>query len=313
MKRFEGSAPAGLPTGGFLTIGNFDGIHRGHALILRRLVEEAQGEGVASLVLTFDPHPVKVLRPEIAPALITTREQRAGLLEGFGLDALWEMPFSRETAQEEPEDFIERVLVQALAARKVLLGAGFRFGYRTRGDLHLLAAEGEKRGFAVEALAPMDHEGEPISSSRIRACVARGDMGSAQAMLGRPFELIGTVETGRRRGTGIGFPTVNLIPENELSPADGIYAAEVGLPGNPAWLPTAASIGTNPTFGGTERTVEGFILDFERALYGERIRMRLRKKLRNQAAFPSREALREAIAADVEEVRAFFGSLRARG
>lgn len=311
MRRFEGSAPAGLPKAGFVTLGNFDGIHRGHALILRRLVEEARRGGVPSMVLTFDPHPVKVLRPEIAPALISTREQRMELLETFGLDAVWEMRFTREIAQEEPEDFIRQVLVQALAVRRLLLGDGFRFGYRKRGDTGLLTAEGGRWGFSVEAVAPVDYEGAPISSSRIRSCVGAGDMGTADAMLGRPFELIGTVETGRRRGTDIGFPTVNLLPENELSPGDGIYAAEVRIPGDSAWFPTAASIGTNPTFGGTERTVEGFILDFERALYGERIRMRLRKKLRDQAAFPSREALRDAIAADVEDVRAFFGSLRA--
>jgi riboflavin kinase/FMN adenylyltransferase len=309
MRHFEGSAPAGLPKGGFVTIGNFDGIHRGHALILRRLVEEARREELPSLVLTFDPHPVKVLRPEIAPALITTREQRMELLETFGLDALWEMRFTREIAQEEPEDFIRQILVQSLAARRLLLGAGFRFGYRKRGDMGLLTAEGGRWGFSVEAAAPVDYDGAPISSSRIRSCIGAGDMGPAEAMLGRPFELIGTVEEGRRRGTGIGFPTVNLLPENELSPADGIYAAEVRVPGDSPWLPTAASIGTNPTFGGTQRTFEGFILDFDRALYGMRIRMRLRKKLRDQEAFPSREALGAAIALDVEAVRAFFGAL----
>ena len=310
MRRFEGSAPSGLPRGGLVTIGNFDGIHRGHALILGRLAEEARGEAIPSLVLTFDPHPVKVLRPEIAPALITTREQRAELLEGFGLDALWEMRFTLETAREEPEEFIRQVLVRMLAASRLLLGAGFRFGHRKRGDIALLAAEGARCGFSVEAVPPMEHDGAPISSSRIRSCISRGDMEEAEAMLGRPFELIGRVETGRRRGTHIGFPTVNLIPENELSPADGIYAAEVKVPGGSSWLPTAASIGTNPTFGGTERTFEGFILDFEGALYGERIRMRLRRKLRGQEAFPSKEALREAIARDVEAVRAHFRSPR---
>ena len=309
MKLFKGWLDPDLPRGGAATIGNFDGIHRGHAEILRRVAAEARHEGIPGLLLTFDPHPARILHPDTAPALIATRDQRAEWISPFGLDAVWEIPFTPEVARWEPEAFIREVLADRLTVRHLTLGAGFRFGHRRRGDIALLEREGRRRGFRVEVAPPFLYDGEPISSSRIRSAVRVGDMEAAAAMLGRPFELSGVVVPGARRGSRLGFPTVNLRTDNELSPADGIYAAQVRL-NEGGWRPAAASIGVNPTFGGGARTMEAFILDFDGDAYGTRLRLRLPLKLRDQEAFPSPEALRAAIAADVEAVRAFFAGVR---
>lgn len=306
MVRIESLDDPRLPRGGVGTIGNFDGLHRGHRKIITRVLEEARRLGAPSFLLTFHPHPVKVLRPEIAPHLIFTPAQKHAALDAAGLDCLIELPFTPEFAQVAGPDFVREVLGERLAVRALLFGEDFHFGHQKSGNLALLREMSGPAGFTVEGVPAVLHDGKPVSSSRIRYAVLDGDVEGAAAMLGGPYGLEGTVGEGRRQGKRLGFPTLNLEPENELVPHDGIYAAQVRLPGENAWRPAASSIGVNPTFGGTTRAVEAFILDYDGELYGQRVALRFFKKIRNQEAFPSPEKLVAQIGRDVEFVRTYF-------
>jgi riboflavin kinase/FMN adenylyltransferase len=306
MERIESLLDPRLPRGGVGTIGNFDGLHRGHRRILARVMEEARRLGAPSFLLTFHPHPVKVLRPEIAPHLIFTPAQKHAALESIGLDALIELPFTREFSLVTGPDFVREVLGERLGVKALMFGEDFHFGHGKSGNLALLTAMSGPLGFSVEGVPAVLHDGKPISSSRIRYAVLEGDVEGAAAMLEGPFTLEGTVVEGRRQGKTLGFPTVNLAPENELVPGDSIYAAQVRLPGEDEWHPAASSIGVNPTFGGKQRVVEAFILEYDGELYGERVALRFLKKVRNQEAFPNAEELVAQIGRDVEFVRGYF-------
>lgn len=306
MLRIESLQDPRLPLHGVGTIGNFDGLHLGHRKILARVLREARRLGAPSFLLTFRPHPVKVLRPEIAPHLIFTPAQKHAVLEAIGLDALIELPFTHEFSRITGPDFVREVLRERLAVRALMFGEDFHFGYQKSGTLGLLREMSGPLGFTVEVVPPVLYDGKPVSSSRIRFAVLDGDVEGAAAMLAGPFTLEGTVVEGRRQGKELGFPTVNLAPENELVPGDGIYAARIRLPGEEQWRLAASSIGTTPTFGGKSRVVEAFILDYEGELYGRQVALRFFKKIRNQEAFAGAKELAAQIAKDVEMVRAFF-------
>lgn len=306
MERIESLLDPRLPRGGVGTIGNFDGLHRGHRRILARVLEEARRLAAPSFLLTFHPHPAKVLRPEIAPHLIFTPAQKRAALESTGLDCMIELPFTPEFARVTGPEFVREVLGERLAVRALMFGEDFHFGHQKSGNLALLTEMSGPMGFSVEGVPAVLHDGKPVSSSRIRYAVLEGDVEGAAAMLEGPFTLEGTVVEGRRQGKALGFPTVNLEPENELVPGDGIYAAQVRLPGETAWRPAASSIGVNPTFGGKERVVEAFILDYEGELYGERVALRFHKKIRGQEAFAGAEKLAAQIGRDVDFVRTYF-------
>jgi riboflavin kinase / FMN adenylyltransferase len=266
-----------------VAIGTFDGVHRGHQAIFAAV----SGTGLTPTVITFDPHPRIALGNRVD--LITTLERRLELIEEAGIDTTLVAQFTPELQQLAPEEFAERYL-RAIGAEAVVAGADFRFGVRRSGDLTLL----ERLGFEV-LVAP---EVVGVSSTAIRAAIADGDMGLAAKLLGRPFELDGTVVAGDQRGGTLGYPTANLLLEAELAcPRYGIYA------GSALGRRAAVSIGTNPHYGGTERRIEPYLLDFEGDLYGRRLVVELWERLRDEAVFDSEEALVEQIARDVEATR----------
>lgn len=285
-----------------LTLGNFDGVHRGHQAILGRVAEVAHATGGEAVALTFHPHPVAVLRPEHAPPLITSLRDRLTLLAGTDLDVVVLQHFTAAFAGLAAEAFVERFVVERLGATRVIVGHSVSFGQGRRGDAALLSTLGARHGFGVEVVGPVRVDGHDVSSSAVRRAIAGGDVTLAATLLGRPHRLSGCVVTGRRRGATIGFPTANVAVRAGMWPPDGVYAVRM-LRGE-AWLDGVANIGTNPTFGGTGRTLEVYLFDFDVDIYGERVSVGFVERLRGEEAFPSVEALVAQIARDVDDARA---------
>ncbi len=314
MERWDDLADVPPDLGGsVVTLGNFDGVHAGHRAVLRQVVRRARAEQALAVAVTFDPHPVQVLFPERAPELITGLDQRLELMAATGLDAALVMRFTPALARQSAEQFVEGVFVRALHARRVVVGADTRLGHRNSGDVQTLRDLGEVHGFAVEVvddLAPQ--ESSPRwSSSGVRAALAEGDVEAAAAALGRPHQITGIVVHGDHRGRELGYPTANLEPHAQgMVPADGVYAGWLlrDLPddADPAerTLPAAVSIGTNPTFDGTSRRVEAYVLDrTDLDLYGERVTLELVARLRETLRFDSVEELVTQMDADVVACR----------
>ncbi len=288
-----------------VTIGNFDGVHRGHRAVIARAKQEADGRRLPLVAVTFDPHPMAVLRPEHAPSMLTTLPARAELMGEIGVDHLLALPFDRSVADWEPEEFIERVLVAALRAEAVVVGANFRFGHRASGDVAALRAAGEAAGFAALGVA-LDGGPQVWSSTYIRTCLSMGDVAGAAEALGRPFAVRGVVVEGEKRGRELGFPTANLpIDPAAAAPADGVYAGWLRLLADGTSYPAAISVGTNPTFDGhRERRVEGYVLDRDDLeLYGVEVEIAFVDRLRGMLRFDSMEALVEAMRDDVARTR----------
>lgn len=300
-----GEVPADVATA--VAIGNFDGVHLGHRALLDRAVRRAAERGARPAVLTFDPHPVRVLAPHKAPPLITTPDDKLALLEAAGIELTLAQRFDAAFAALGPVEFAERVLADGLGARWVVVGYDFHFGARRAGDVDTLRDLGDRLGFAVDVIAPQTPDGQHVaSSSRIRADIAAGRMEAAAAQLGRPFHIAGPVVDGHKRGRRLGFPTANLHAETELAPATGIYAGWLDWGEGPQ--PAAVNIGHNPTFGeSAPRTVEAHVID--RAgldLYGRRCRLWLASRLRGEEKYAELSALEAAIAADVAQARALL-------
>ncbi|GAB3082671.1 bifunctional riboflavin kinase/FAD synthetase [Nocardioides zeae] len=291
-------------------IGNFDGVHLGHQQVVRRARELAAELGVEDVVVvTFDPHPMAVLRPEHAPLALTTVDERLSLLFAAGVDHALVVPFDRSVAAWSPEEFVQRVLVDALHVRGVVVGANFRFGARAAGDVTSLRAQGEQDGFVVEGIA-LDGGPQVWSSTYIRTCLAAGDVEGAAEALGRPFSIRGTVVQGDQRGRELGYPTAN-VPTSALvaAPADGVYAGRLRRVDTGEELPAAISVGTNPTFEGErERRVESYVLDRDDLeLYGVEVEVSFVAHLRGMVRFDGVDALVEQMADDVERARALLG------
>jgi riboflavin kinase / FMN adenylyltransferase len=295
--------------GAVVTIGAYDGVHLGHQAVLRLVRELADARGLQAALVTFDRHPAEVVRPESAPRLLTTLEQRLELLDTTGdLDLCWVLPFDEARSKEAAENFVREVLVDGVGARLVVVGADFHFGHRRGGNVPLLERMGAELGFEVLGLGLVAIEGDttgvPYSSTRIRELLAKGDVAEAARLLGRPHEVRGVVERGDQRGEHLGMPTANLaVPERICLPADGVYAgtfvAEDGVE-----RPAAISVGTRPTFYENGNVlVEAYVLDFEADLYGQRVKVRFRKWVRGQERFDSTEALVAQMNADVEATR----------
>ncbi|MEU8383648.1 bifunctional riboflavin kinase/FAD synthetase [Streptosporangium sp. NPDC048865] len=295
-----------------VTIGVFDGVHRGHQQMVARAVAMAARLGVPSVVVTFDPHPDEVVRPGTHPPRLTTARHRTELLAGLGVDAVCVLPFTLEFSRMTPDEFVQTVLVDRLHAAGVVVGENFRFGHKAAGDVETLRTLGEKYDFTAEGV-PLVSDGETISSTLIREQIAAGNMAAVTQTLGRPHRVEGLVVRGYQRGRQLGFPTANLeSPEFTAIPADGVYAGWLqGVPtGNlPAvydgerW-PAAISVGTNPTFEGVPRTVEAYALDRDDLdLYGAHVAVDFGPRLRGNTRFDSIEALVAQIRADVDEVR----------
>jgi len=292
-----------------VVIGNFDGVHLGHRHVLARAREIADQRSLPVVAVTFDPHPMAVLRPEHAPTTLTSLEVRAELLGGAGADAVLAVPFDREIAGWSPEVFIEKVLVETLHAAAVVVGANFRFGSRAAGDVASLRAAGEQHGFTAEGI-PLDGGPQVWSSTYVRMSLAAGDVAGAAEALGRPYAVRGVVVQGDQRGRGLGFPTAN-VPTNAMTaaPPDGVYAGWLKRRDTGEVYPAAISVGTNPTFDGVrDRRVESYVLDrTDLELYGVEVEVSFVERLRGMVAFDSVEALIEQMTADVDRARELLG------
>jgi riboflavin kinase / FMN adenylyltransferase len=285
-----------------VTIGNFDGVHRGHRALIRRLMAKAGAVSGLSTIVTFDPHPQQVLRGA-GPASLVTPERKLELLASTGVDRLVVLPFDRELSMVEPEDFVERMLIGGLRARAVVVGANFRFGRYARGDTAMLRSLGRRLGFAFESVRLAELDGRRLSSTEIRKAIGEGDLAWAAKALGRPYAIAGFVVRGAGRGQRLlGYPTANLEPApGTCLPAKGIYAGHFVM--RDRRMPAAVSVGTNPTFGENPLSIEAFVLDYEGDLYGRTAEIELAARIRDEERFDSPEALMEAIAGDVEATR----------
>jgi riboflavin kinase / FMN adenylyltransferase len=298
------------PSGTSVTIGTFDGVHLGHRSLIARAAAHAHELGAESAVVTWDRHPSVVLRPDRVPPLLTSPERKVELLEETGMDTVAVLPFTKEFSQWPPERFVDDVLVNGLGARFVSVGKSWRFGHKAKGNVALLTELGRAHGFEVEEVELAENAGGVVSSSRLRRAVMDGNLANATEMLGRPFDVDGTVVHGDDRGAGLGFPTANMELEPGLAyPPRGVYACRASiLPEQDVLLKAAVNVGVNPTFGGqpgaTPMRIEAYLLDFEGDLYGKRLRVQFVKRLRDEIAFPSPHDLIAQIKEDVAATRA---------
>ena len=303
MERLQlGSGSAAVGTRSAVAIGNFDGVHRGHQALVAAAVARARETGGAAVVLTFDPHPARVLRPDAAPSALTTLAQKQELVAALGVDRLVALAFDVRLAALTPDAFVREVLASLLGARHVVVGESFRFGHERQGDARALEALGGRQGFDVQVVPALLHAGRPISSSRVREALVAGDVKGAAELLGRPYALDGRVVRGDGRGRTLGIPTANLATEDQLLPARGVYAGRVLAPGGD-WRPAVVNVGERPTFGGTGLLVEAHLLDFAGDLYDAAVRLSFHARLRGEERFSSAQALVERIQQDVRAAR----------
>ena len=298
-----------------VVIGNFDGVHLGHRHVIRRARELADADGLSLVAVTFDPHPMAVLRPEHAPLALTDIDRRCLLLAIAGVDDVFAIAFSREIAAWSPQEFVDRVLVEGLHASAVVVGANFRFGARASGDVAMLAEAGRSRDFRVEGIE-LDGGPQVWSSTYVRTCLAGGDVEGAAEALGRPYSLVGPVVRGERRGRELGYPTANVPTRGLAAPADGVYAGwlavldpATGLAKPGELMPAAISVGSNPTFDGErERRVEAYVLDrTDLELYDELVEVTFEARIRGMVRFEGAQALVETMDQDVVRTRELLG------
>ncbi|SNR59738.1 riboflavin kinase / FMN adenylyltransferase [Humidesulfovibrio mexicanus] len=285
-------------TGSCVTIGNFDGVHLGHQRLIARTCAKARARGLVSVVVTFDPHPMTVLMQHKTPPFLTSTSQRLRHLERQGPNVALVLEFTREMASLEPEEFVQRYLLDGLSMRELVIGYDYAMGKGRRGDHDFLAKLGQEIGFGVERLDPVIVGGAVVSSTRIRDLIQSGNVWDARPLLGRFFEVEGEVVDGMKRGAAtLGFPTANLKLEGTLLPRPGVYAVWAELDGE--IHQAVANVGDNPTFGDTGLTLEAHVLDFNRRIYGERLRLHFVQRLRGERKFESIAALKNRIADDV--------------
>ncbi|TMK86172.1 MAG: bifunctional riboflavin kinase/FAD synthetase [Actinobacteria bacterium] len=285
-----------------VTIGFFDGVHRGHQAVIHRTVEVANDRGLTPVALTFDRHPRETLTPGNVPPLLTSMDRKAALIQQLGVEVLTVLEFTEELSRWPPEDFVARILVDGLKAGHAVVGSNFTFGHKAAGTLAMLSDLGEGHGFSVEGVGLLKIDGRPVSSSSIRAALAEGDLDWPTQGLGRRFAVDGTVVKGAGRGREMGFPTANLsVPPGMLLPAQGVYAGKALLEDG-SFL-AAINVGTNPTFGGEPLRVEAFLLEFDRDIQGEPIAIEFWDRLRDEVPFASAEELARQIGEDVDRTR----------
>lgn len=313
MQRWRGLQS--VPTGWghcVVTIGVFDGIHRGHQAIISETVALSRAQGVPSVLITFVPHPSEVVRPGSHPPVLTTIVRRAELVESLGIDVFCALPFTLELSTMPPDEFVHSVLVDRLHTSAVIVGENFRYGHKAAGDVAALRRQGRTFGFSAQAATLLAAGDTPLSATYVRSCVQAGDLSTAAEVLGRPHRIDGVVERGDQRGRELGYPTANLRAGDWAAvPADGVYAGRVvaldewGRTVDAPALGTAAiSVGTNPTFDTRTRRIEAFILDFDADLYGANIGIEFVSRLRGMVRFDSVDELVTQMAADVEQTRA---------
>jgi riboflavin kinase/FMN adenylyltransferase len=292
-----------------LTIGNFDGVHIGHMSLFRRVKELAKELKGESIIVTFNPHPIKVICPGNGPPLITPHEQKLHLIEEAGIDVFIVIEFTREFAQLSAHDFVQNIIHEKIGARAVVVGPDYRFGHKREGDIPLLSQMGEKLDFEVHVVSDLTVNGREVSSSSIRDFVIGGDLDGAREMLGRDYQVTGQVVPGRDRGGRLlGFPTANLKLIDELTPKPGVYATEVFIDGHRH--EGATNIGYSPTFMNGIFSVETHILDFSEDIYGKMIQVRFIERLRDEKTFSGPEELSMQIRKDVEQARRVLAKRR---
>ncbi|MBI2875284.1 MAG: bifunctional riboflavin kinase/FAD synthetase [Candidatus Tectomicrobia bacterium] len=297
------NVPPDLPPSA-VTVGNFDGVHRGHQRILEKAVERAHGIEGISIAFTFDPHPLRFLNPMGGPPLLTTWTQKAHWIQAAGIDLLVCAAFDEAMLSLSPRQFLQEVLLSRLKMREIIEGPGFTFGTGRSGTVETLCALGEELGFGVTILEPVTEGQEIITSTRIRELLCEGAVEQAAQFLGRPYSLEGSVVDGQRRGRTLGFPTANLDPENELIPRTGVYAVLVEHQSHP--YPGVTNVGYSPTFEARGLTVETHILDFQREIYGQEISLHFIQRLRSELKFSGPEELIRQMERDVQEARKAF-------
>ena len=314
MEYFAGSGSLDRPLQNpIVTVGNFDGLHVGHRAITDTVVARARASGGTAVVYTFNPHPISVLRPDQAPRLLTTHEQKVELLERSGIDALIVEKFDSEFAKTTAEQFIREILYARIRPVAVYVGYDFHFGRDREGSMRLLTELGPKLGFSVTIIPEVTMEGSDVNSTRIRRLLVESRVEEAARMLGRAYSVRGRIVQGDQRGRTVGFPTANLDPENEILPAAGVYVGyflfiDDGTPERGVELPAVMNVGTRPTFGGDDRPqAEAHLIDFKGDIYGRRIEMSFLARLREERRFSGGEALRDQIASDVGAARRILG------
>lgn len=291
-----------------LALGNFDGLHRGHMKIIDRVRQRAGERAGTPLAMTFDPHPPRVLRPDKAPALLMTREQKLEALGRSGMQGVALVRFTHELSQWDPEMFVRTVLVDWLHVSEVWVGANFLFGHQRAGTFSVLRSLGSRFGFRAEKIDPVRYKDFVVSSTRVRRLVGEGRVDEAGALLGHHYFIDGSVVTGAGRGRELGVPTANISTPNELVPPAGVYATLLTV--DDIVLPSVTNVGMRPTFGDVDRPViEAHVLDFDRDLYGAGVRLSFVQRLRDERAFPDVDALRAQIDADRRSARRLFGQI----
>jgi len=311
----EAAGEALLPAdiaGSVVTVGTFDGVHLGHRAVLEEIARRGRAMGRRAVLLTFDPHPLWVIRPEAAPRLLTLPVEKRDLLAESDLDYVVFLHFTAELSRYSPRRFVEEILLRRLRVRELVIGYDHGFGRGRSGDAETLSEIGRELGFEVDVVPPVLLEGDPISSTRIRRAILEGDLESARRGLGRPYGFRGTVVQGEGRGRKLGFPTANLelpFPE-KLMPPPGVYAVRVGRRGGTHW--GALHVGPRPTFEGAVATIEVHLLDFDGDLYGQEIQVELIERLREVRSFPSLENLLAQLHRDVEAARSVLAEEDAR-
>ena len=293
-----------------LTMGNFDGVHLGHQLVLERVLETARKQGITACVLTFHPHPVKVLHPERAPAMLQTLEDRISELARFGVDALLVAPFTSTFADFPAEVFVRDLLINRLGCADLFVGQDATFGQGRAGNIDMLTRMAEEGSFRLHVTDPVMMDGERVSSSRIRKLVVAGDVALAARLMGRPFTVSGIVVRGAGRGRTLGFPTANLAPDGETLPANGIYACRAET--EDAVVLASVHVGPVPTFGSTQLVVEAHLLDFDKNLLGKRLRIHFLQRIREVRAFLGPDDLVGQIRKDIAATRELDLSISSR-
>lgn len=296
-----------LPKGGIVTVGNFDGVHLGHQAMLKEVAARARELDVPSVVVTFDPHPLKVLHPEGAPKMIQTLRQREEGIEACGIDAIVLVSFTRDFSLTPAETFVKDLLIRRLAAKEIHVGEHFVFGKGKGGSIELLREIGAEAGVGVVGIQDVSDAQGAFSSTRIRQALHTGDVVKARELLGRPYAMDGLIAKGDRMGRKLGFPTINLKAENELFPLDGVYVGTVLIRSFERTFECVTNIGRRPTvYEDYATTIESFILDFSSDVYGEPIRLSFLSRLRDERTFASTMELTAQIKRDVEATRLYF-------
>jgi riboflavin kinase / FMN adenylyltransferase len=305
MRLFHGTDNAEIARPTVLTLGVFDGLHLGHQLIMKTVVERARENGAVPTVITFEPHPRAVLHPESAPPLLQTFDQKIEALGLLGIEQTIVIHFDRAFSEIRAEDFLREVVADRLHAKAVYLGRGFAFGHKREGNIELLRRVSERLGFFADEVPEVRLRGRRIGSTRIREVLQQGRVNLARRMLGRPYGVEGQVIRGASRGATIGFPTANLHPQNRVIPRGGVYVTATLIDGH--WRRGVTNIGTRPTFGdATEASVENYVMNWSGDLYGDVLRVRFLHRLRDEKKFASVEDLKRQIDRDVTRARDYF-------